>query len=30
MAGKTVIDYGASAVAKAILGIWKEVERMLK
>ena len=30
MAGKTVIDYGASAAAEAILGIWKEVERMLK
>ena len=30
MAGETVIEYGASAAAEAIRGIWKEVERMLK
>ena len=30
MAGKTVIDYGASTAAEAIRDIWKEVQRVLK
>ncbi|MDD5483278.1 MAG: ATP-binding protein [Kiritimatiellae bacterium] len=29
MAGKTVVEYGRSAAAETIRGIWKEVERVL-
>jgi len=29
MAGKTIIEYGASAAAEEILGIWKEVQLIL-